>query len=90
MPFHKIQVQQGFFTAAGHLGLEHGELIADCLCIGQYGRIIVPASLKQKVLDRLRTMKIHSKSLDYPGADLVGIDLTRALEQSCRGGNKGR
>lgn len=84
VPFHKIEVQQGFFTVAGRLGREHGELIADCLCEGKYGRIIVPASLKQKVLDRLRTMKIHSKSLDYPGADIVGFDIrNKQGQQGC-------
>jgi hypothetical protein len=86
--FDRIKEQQGLFTVAGRLGCDHDDLIADCLGEGQYGRIIVPASLKQKVLDRLRTVNIHSESLHYPGADLVGIDLTRAFEQSCRRANK--
>lgn len=79
-PFHRIELQQGFFTIAGRLGFEHGELIANLLGKGQYGRIIVPASLKQKVLDRLRTMNIHSKSLDYPGADIVGMGIKDELK----------
>jgi len=87
VPFHRIEVQQGFFTVAGHLGLEHGELIADVLGEGQYARVVVPASWKQEILDRLRIMNIHSKSLDYPGADLVGTDLTRDLKRAQHRGN---
>ena len=82
IPFHRIEVHQGFFTVAGRLGFEHGALIVDVLDEGQYARVIVRASWKQETLDRLRNMNIHSKSLDYPGADLVGIELTRSLEQS--------
>ena len=29
IPFHRIEAQQGFFTIAGRLGIEHRELIAD-------------------------------------------------------------
>ena len=90
VPFHRIEVQQGLFTVAGRLGVEHSELIADVFdrrdtsggmaqTENQYARIIVPASLKQKVLKRLHTMNIHSRSLDYPGADIVGVDLTLNL-----------
>jgi hypothetical protein len=79
VPFHRIEVQQGFFTIAGRLGLEHGGLIADVLNEGQYGRIVVPASWKQEILNRLRIMNIHSKSLDYPGADIVGVKITQDL-----------
>ena len=89
--FHRMEVQQGFFSIAGRLGLDHGDLIADVMgeSQGQFSRIIIPALWKQEILDRLRIMNIHSKSLDYPGADLVGIDLTRDLKQSCRHDNKG-
>jgi hypothetical protein len=79
--FHRIKVQKGFFTVAGRLGLEHGDLIADILGEGQYGRIVIPASWKLEVLNRLRTMNIHSKILDYPGADIVGFDLTLDLKR---------
>jgi len=89
--FHRIKVQQGFFTVAGRLGFDHGELIADVFdpratsgqirqTENQYGRIVVPALWKQKILDQLRNMNIHSKRLDYPGADKVGQNLTRELE----------
>ncbi len=93
IPFRRIEVQQGFFTVAGLLGLEHGALIADVLDRGntsgeetllqdRYGRITVPALWKQDILNRLRTMNIHSRSLDYPGADLTGIDLADDLRRS--------
>ncbi len=91
-PFHRIEVQQGFFTVAGRLGFEHGELIADVFdhrtapdevgqAENQYACIIVPALWKQEILDRLRNMNIHSKSLDYPGADIVGSNLTQDLKR---------
>ncbi|MBN2589946.1 MAG: hypothetical protein JXA96_08780 [Sedimentisphaerales bacterium] len=50
----------------------------------QYARIIIPSSWKHEILERLRNMSIYSKSLDYPGADLVGLSLTNALKQSFR------
>jgi hypothetical protein len=81
VPFQRIEVQQGFFTIAGCLGLEHEYLIADGLDEGEYGRIKIPASWKQEILNRLRSMNIHSKSLDYPGADIVGFNLTLDLKQ---------
>jgi hypothetical protein len=94
-PFHRIEVQQGFFTVAGSLGFEHGELIADVFdrrtapdevgqTENQYTRIIVPALWKQEILDRLRNMNIHSKSLDYPGADIIGSNLAQDLKRSHR------
>jgi len=87
--FHRMEVQQGFFTVAGRLGLDHGDSIADVMSegTGQFSRIVIPASWKQGILDRLRIMNIHSKSLDYPGADLVGIDLTCSLKKSYQRGN---
>lgn len=84
VPFHRIEAQQGFFTVAGRLGFEHGELIADVFDHSRvvldkkkkhYARVIVPALWKQEILDRLRNMNIHSKSLDYPGADMVGFGI---------------
>jgi hypothetical protein len=84
IPFPRIEAQQAFFTVAGRLGLDHAELIADVLdaenADGRYGRIIVPASLKQAILGRLQVMNIHSRTLDYPGADLVGSRLKRELK----------
>lgn len=88
--FHRLEAQQGFFTVAGRLGLDHRDLIDDVMSegSGQLSCIVIPASWKQEILDRLRIMNIHSKSLDYPIADLVGIDLTRALKQTCKHGHK--
>jgi hypothetical protein len=82
--FPRIEVQQAFFTVAGRLGLDHADRIADVLGYEQYGRIIVPGSWKQDILDRLRVMNIHSRSLDYPGADIVGNALMRELEEARR------
>ena len=82
LPFHRIEVQQGFFTVAGRLGFEHGALIANILGEGQFARIVIPASAKQEILDRLFNMGIHSRTLDYPGADIVGKDLTLDLKDT--------
>ena len=87
IPFHRIEVQQAFFTVAGRLGLDHGELIADIFAKDgamEYGRIIIPSSCKQSILERLRVMNINSKTLDYPGADIVGSALTRDLRAAQR------
>jgi len=80
-------VQQAFFTVAGRLGLDHGELIADIFATNgsiEYGRVIVPGLWKQSILDRLRVMNINSKTLAYPGADIVGSALTRDLRATQR------
>ena len=82
--FHRIEVQQGFFTVAGRLGSDHGVLIADILGEGQYARIVVPALWKQEILDRLHNMNIHSRSLDYPGADLIGTEIMLDLKRAQR------
>lgn len=87
IPFHRIEVQQAFFTVAGRLGLDHGELIADIFATNgaiEYGRVIVPGLWKQSILDRLRVMNINSKTLAYPGADIVGSALTRDLRATQR------
>jgi hypothetical protein len=80
VPFHRIGVQQGFFTIAGRLGFEHSALIADVLKKEEYGRIIIPHSWKQQILDHLRINDIHSGRIDYPGADLAGIHLAQDLK----------
>jgi hypothetical protein len=88
IPFHRIEVQQAFFTVAGRLGLDHGKLISDIFVNKgdiKYGRVIVPSSYKQNILDRLRIMNINSKTLDYPGADIVGYTLTRDLRETKKG-----
>lgn len=81
--FHRIEVQQAFFTVAGRLGLKHDDLIEEVLKDkdGSYGCMVIPALWKQEILSRLRQMNIHSKSLDYPGADLVGATLKEELRK---------
>ncbi|MBL7152830.1 MAG: FRG domain-containing protein [Phycisphaerae bacterium] len=92
--FHRIEVQQAFFTVAGRLGLDHADLIEDVMASqkprmtpSQHRRIIVPGLWKQRILDRLKTMNIHSRSLDYPGADIIGNELTRDLRKAQRHAN---
>lgn len=89
LKFHRIEVQQGFFTVAGRLGLSHGDLISDVMNEkhGPYSRIEIPASWKQEILNQLRMMNIHSSSLDYPGADLVGFNLSHELKKKYERGD---
>jgi phosphoglycolate phosphatase len=54
-----------------------GKSIGELLGLFQFTRYVDRST---EHLDRLRNMNIHSRSLDYPGADLVGIDLTRDLK----------
>lgn len=82
--FHRIEVQQGFFSVAGRLGSDHGALIADALSEGQFARIVIPALWKQEILNRLHNMNINSRSLDYPGADFIGAGITRDLKRTQR------
>jgi len=79
-PFQRMEVQQGFFTVAGRLGLDHDVLIAELLKDPGPHILTIPAKLKGKILTLLRTMNIHAQSLNYPAADKVGRDLKRELE----------
>lgn len=80
LPFRRMEIQQGFFTVAGRLGLNHDDLIANTLIDPAPRVLVVPARLKKNALSLLRKMGIHAQSLDYPGADKVGQNLTRKLE----------
>lgn len=80
LPFRRMEIQQGFFTVAGRLGLGHDDLIAEVLTDPAPRIMTVPANLKRKTLDVLRKMGIHAQSLDYPGADKIGQNLTKELE----------
>ncbi len=80
LPFPRIESQQGCLTVAGRLGCDHADAIDDVLYEGTFGRLIIPGELKSKVLEGLRAMNIHSRSLDYPAADIVGNKLTEELK----------
>jgi hypothetical protein len=81
VPFHRIEVQHGFFTMAGRLRIDHAELISNLLSEDKYGVILIPSLWKRQIIDRLRSMKIHSKSIDYPGADLIGMKLAQEVSK---------
>ncbi len=73
VPFHRLKVQQGFFTASGRLDEPHDALI-DALQAGRIprGRVQVPSVLKRPLLDHLERMGINAKAIDFPGADTCG------------------
>lgn len=81
VPFARLEIQQGFFTVAGRLGLDHGERIADVLDADHRKTFVIPSGWKQEILDRLRSMNIHATTLRYPGADHVGHELMATLKQ---------
>jgi hypothetical protein len=78
VPFHRLEVQQGFFTACGRLDMLHDEALENLSCASEipHGRLIVPAKLKKPLLDTLEYMGVHAHAIDYPGADLAGHKLT--------------
>jgi hypothetical protein len=72
-PCSRMQAQQGFPTVCGRLRKTHNEAIdelPDSNSIPR-GRILIAAGIKGKVLEFLRTMNIHARSLEYPGVDIV-------------------
>ena len=79
VPFARAEAQQGFFTAAGRLGLDHDALIATLLpddSAAPYGKLVIPAKIKPDIERELAQMNVNAVTLQYPGADHVGASLT--------------
>jgi len=77
-PCSRMEAQQGFATACGRLRMTQNEAIdglPDSESIGR-GRILIAAGIKGQVLDFLRTMNVHARSLEYPGVDIVASRLS--------------
>jgi hypothetical protein len=77
LPFARMEKQAGFFTACGQLGLRHNDAI-DALNGGgiRRGRVIIRGRLKEQLLDHLESIGFKASTIDYPGADIVGAELT--------------
>lgn len=72
-PCPRMEAQQGFATVCGRLRTAHDDAI-DRLPQNipiERGRIVIGNGIKGKILEMLRTMNIHAKSLEYPGVDIV-------------------
>jgi hypothetical protein len=82
VPFRRMEVQRGFFTACGRLDKLHDEAIdeLDAANAIPRGRVIVPASLKKPLLDTLERMGIHAHAIDFPGADIIGQKLGSGVD----------
>ena len=77
-PCSRMQAQQGFATVCGRLRKTHNEAIDELPDSNpiRRGRIVITAGTKGEVLEFLRTMNIHAKSLEYPGVDIVARQIS--------------
>ncbi|MBK7404283.1 MAG: FRG domain-containing protein [Phycisphaerales bacterium] len=81
IPFHRMEVQGGFFTACGRLEMRQDKAIDQLQTPDRNGiprgRVIIPRALKKRLLDELERQGLRATSLDYPGADCAGWQLAR-------------
>jgi len=75
-PFSRAEAQQGLFTCAGRLGMLHDDLLGDLIRGDNFGKIVIPNSLKRDVLQMLKTMNVTAKSLEHVGADRLGLRMS--------------
>jgi len=76
LPFPRAEAQQGLFTCAGRLGLLHDDLLSELLHGQNFGKIVIPSSLKRDALQMLKTMNVTAKSLEHVGADRLGLRMS--------------
>ena len=78
LPFPRIEAQQGCFTLTGAWNAKHDEAISRLVPTEHRRKVVVPANLKREFLKTLRRMNVHAASIDYPGADHVGLAMRTA------------
>lgn len=74
-PFHRAHIQQGLFTFGSRFNLDHDVQLEAQLKDHSYGRVEIPAGLKSEAIHQLSTYGIDGTSLQYTGADRVGLKL---------------
>lgn len=80
----RAQAQCGMFTLGSRLGVDHDSVLAKKLSEGQYGRIRIRADVKKYALQYLKQMNIDAISLQYPGADKVGLTMALQYERKAK------
>jgi len=71
----RAQAQRAMFTLGSRLGVDHDTVLANPRTDGKRGRITIKADMKNHVLNSLELMGIDAVSLQYPGADKVGLSM---------------
>jgi len=71
----RAQAQRAMFTLASRLAVDHDAVLVNQLTKGKYGRITIKANMKSYALDSFELMGIDAVSLQYPGADKVGLSM---------------
>lgn len=82
--FPRAQAQRGCFTIGSRLGLDHREALEEQVSGDHRGRVIIPAKLKQPVIEYLESLAIDAVSLQHAGADIVGLRMANG-ELDCTG-----
>lgn len=76
IPFPRLEAQQGLFTCAGRLGQLHDPLLCELLHGQNFGKVVIPSTLKRDALQMLKTMNVTAKSLEHIGADRLGFRMS--------------
>lgn len=84
VPFPRARAQRALFTVGSRLGAGHDSVLKNQLSEKEYGRIVIPANLKNSVITYLERMGIDAVSLQYAGADRAALRL--AWERNRRPG----
>jgi hypothetical protein len=87
LSFDRAQKQHGLFTIGTRYGIDHDVVLKKQVPEGQYGRITIPAKLKESVLRYLNQEGIDAVSLlhacadQVADADQVGLTMARHLKE---------
>ncbi len=74
--FARAEAQQALFTIAGRLGLLHDDLLRRLVGDQHFGKLLIPALLKQELLYALRARGVTATSLHHVGADRLGFTMS--------------
>jgi len=75
-PFQRAHIQRGLFTFGSRFALDHDVQLKAQLPCGTYGRVDIPTTLKREIIHQLSAYGIYGTSLQYSGADQVGLKMT--------------
>lgn len=76
VPFARAQAQRSLFTIGSRLGMDHDPALAKQVCASSRGRVVIKACLKGAVIDYLERLGIDAVTLQYSGADRVGLRMS--------------
>ncbi len=80
IPFPRAHAQRSLFTIGSRLGVDHDTVLKEQLRPDDWGKITIPASLKDQAIGYLRRAGIDALTLQHAGADRVGLSMAWGRE----------